>query len=278
MSVKENIDTPELRSVFLEVCRRIYDKGFAAANDGNVSCRVGENFLATPTGFCKGDLRSEHLIIVDSKGNVVEGKFKPSSELPMHLAIYRLRKDVQAVVHAHPPYCTGFATAGQPLESCVLPEVVMTIGSVPLTSYGTPSTEEVPQAVSGVIKTCDALLLANHGAVTVGEGLMEAYYKMERIEHYAHILFIARQLGGEVPLTTEQVEKLYRLREESSAAGLNAGCWTCDRLFGGECGPEGCPIGRIPGKTPSQPEEYSKIVKSAKKITGSGDGNTGYGY
>ena len=278
VNVSEITDSPDLRRVFLEVCHRIYSKGFAAANDGNVSCRAGDNFLATPTGFCKGDLRNEHLIIVDAKGELVEGKYKPSSELPMHLAIYRLRKDVQAVVHAHPPYCTGFAAAGLPLDRCILPEVVMTIGSVPLTSYGTPSTEEVPLAVSEVIRTCDALLLANHGAVTVGEGLMEAYFKMERIEHYAHILFIARQLGGEVLLSSEQVEKLYRLREESSAAGLNAGCWTCDRLFGGECPPEGCPLGYTPGAKPSSREDLSGLVKAAKGVFGAGDGEKGYGF
>jgi L-fuculose-phosphate aldolase len=259
-------DSPELRRQFLEVCHRIYSKGFAASNDGNVSCRVGDNFLTTPTGFCKGDLQNQHLIIVDKTSKVVEGKYQPSSELPMHLAIYRLRPDVNSVVHAHPPYCTGFATAGIPLDRCVLPEVIMTIGSIPLTSYGTPSTEEVPQAVSKVIKSCDALLLANHGAVTVGDDLMATYYKMERIEHYAHILYIARQLGGEIVLSPEQVEKLYRLRSGYSGGGLNAGCWTCDRLFGGECPPEGCPIQAKQVAREEGVEDWRKIVDKAKKM------------
>jgi len=262
---------------FLEVCHRIYNKGFAASNDGNVSCRVEEGFLATPTGLCKGDLRASDLIVIDSEGKVLDGKHKPSSELPMHLAIYRLRTDVNCVVHAHPPYCTGFAAAGVPLDRCVLPEIVTTIGSIPLTSYGTPSTDEVPQAVSEVIRTCDALLLANHGAVTVGKELMETYYKMERIEHYAHILFIARQLGGEVQLTSEQVQKLYELPDGVTETAKNAGCWTCDRLFGGECGDEGCKIGETPDPK-AKPGDLGKVVKSATKITGSGDGETGYGY
>jgi L-fuculose-phosphate aldolase len=239
------------------------------ANDGNVSCRIGEDrFLATPTGFCKGDVRNEHLIIVDINGKVLEGKYQPSSELPMHLAIYRLRLDVNAVVHAHPPYCTGFAAAGIPLDKCVLPEVVMSIGSVPLTSYGTPSTMEVAQAVSRVIRSCDALLLANHGAVTVSNDLMNAYFKMERIEHYAHILYIARQLGGEVLLSPEQVEKLYRLREGATVSGLNAGCWTCERFFGGNCGVEGCPMGEKAENRDTTVEDFRNIVKEAKRVIG----------
>ena len=262
---------------FLEVCHRIYLKGFAASNDGNVSYRLEGGILATPTGLCKGDLRASDLIVIDKEGKVLEGRLRPSSEIPMHLAIYRLRPDVNCVVHAHPPYCTGFAVAGIPLDRCVLPEIVTTIGSIPLTSYGTPSTEEVPQAVSEVIRTCDALLLANHGAVTVGEGLMETYYKMERIEHYAHILFIARQLGGEIQLTSEQVRKLYELPEGVSAAAKSAGCWTCDRLFGGECGVEGCKLGEtpFPGAKPGDP---GAVVKTVKRATGSGDGDTGYGF
>lgn len=259
-------DQYSLHRAFLDVCHRIYQKGFAAANDGNVSCRWGEHFLATPTGLCKGDVKNDDLIVVDQEGNVVEGKLRPSSELPMHLAIYRLRPDVQAVVHAHPPYCTGFAVAGMPLESCVLPEIVMTIGSVPLTSYGTPSTEEVPRAISEVITRSDALLLANHGAVTVGSDLMNAYYKMERIEHFAHILFIARQLGGEVQLSPEQVDKLYQLRSQSGAPDLNAGCWTCERLFSDECGSEGCPIERTTGDKMKPADDLDNIVKAARGI------------
>lgn len=205
---------PSLARTFLEVCHRLYNKGFVAASDGNVTYRVEEGkFLATPTGFCMGDLRADDLLLIDESGSVSEGRHNPSFELPMHLAIYKLRADVRAVVHAHPPYCTGFAAAGIPLDECVLPEIVVTIGSIPLTNYGTPSTEEITQAVSRVIRTCDALLLANHGAVTVGGELMDAYYKMERIEHYAHILFVARQLGGAIQLTPEQVERLKRLQE-----------------------------------------------------------------
>lgn len=261
-------DNPTLRRQFLDVCHRIYNRGFAAANDGNVTVRLeGGRFLATPTGLCKGDLTNADLIIIDQRGGALEGKHKPSSELPMHLAIYRMRPDVNAVVHAHPPYCTGFAAAGIPLDRCVLPEVVMTIGSVPLTSYGTPSTEEVPRAVSQVIRNCDALLLANHGAVTVSGELMDAYFKMERIEHFAHILFIARQLGGEVALSPEQVEKLYRLREGADMSGLNAGCWTCDKLFRDECPAGGCELKDVSRAEPppSRREDFDALVKAARK-------------
>ena len=274
MSIK--IESSIIRT-FLDACHRIYSKGFAASNDGNVSCRIEGGILATPTGFCKGDLRADDLIVIDPDGKVLDGRHKPSSEMPMHLAIYKLRPDVNVVVHAHPPYCTGFASAGIPLDRCVLPEIVTTIGSIPLTSYGTPSTDEVPQAVSKVIQTCDALLLANHGAVTVGQEIMETYYKMERIEHYAHILFIARQLGGEVLLSTDQVQKLYQLQEGYTSPAKNAGCWTCDRLFGGECGSDGCNIGETPVPS-AKPGDIGSVVKSSGEVEGSGDGDTGYGY
>ena len=254
-------DNPGLRRKFLDVCHRIYEKGFAAANDGNVSVRLENGrFLATPTGFCKGDLTNDDLIIIDEKGKQVEGKNKPSSEMPMHLAAYRMRPDIGAVVHAHPPYCTGFATAGIPLDRCVLPEIVTTIGSVPLTEYGTPSTEEVPDAIGKYIKQCDALLLANHGAVTVDADLMSAYYKMERIEHFAHILFIARQLGGEVPLSREQVEKLYQLGG-TGVSGMNPGCRVNGLVSSETCETKPAPQ---PGAS-DQTNDFNRIIGNAKE-------------
>ncbi len=231
----------DLIDELLDVCHRLHRAGMVAANDGNVSAACDDgNLITSVTNVSKGAMTARHVVKVDRQGNPLEEGKKPSSELPMHLAIYRDRPDIKAVVHAHPPYATGFAAAGLALDKCVLPEIVMTLGSIPLAEYGTPSTEEVPEAVSKWIGQADAVLLANHGAVTVGRTLMEAFYRMERIEHYAKICFIARQLGGERVLSPEEVDKIYRLREEAGVSDRNPGCWTCDTLIAGSCLGEVC--------------------------------------
>lgn len=226
----------EARSAIVEIGRRLYAKGYVVANDGNISCRLdASRILTTPTGVCKGFMREDQLVIVDLDGQPLTPG-RPSSELPMHLFIYRQRPDVRAVVHAHPPYATGFSTAGQPLDRCVLAEVVVTIGSVPLAEYATPSTEELPRTLEPFIHNHEAFLLANHGVVTIGAGLFEAYYKLERVEHFAQIVFIARQLGGERVLPRSQVEKLFELREQYGASGVNPGCAAClDDCIGEVC-------------------------------------------
>jgi L-fuculose-phosphate aldolase len=204
-----------LRKEIVDVCSKIYQKGFVAANDGNVSVRLDDGrVLITPTGVSKGFLSPEELVTVDLSGSVLScGAHKPSSELPMHLYIYRERPDVGAVVHAHPLFSTAFAVAGIPLDKNVLAEVVLTLGPVPVVEYGTPSTEELPQALGKYIHKADAFLLANHGVVTVGSSLLDTFWKLERLEHFAQISFIARLLGGERPLSPEEVEKLNRIRE-----------------------------------------------------------------
>jgi len=231
----------DLIDELLDVCHSLHRAGTVAANDGNVSavCDDG-NILTSVTNVSKGVMTAKHVVKVDRNGIPLEEGKKPSSELRMHLAIYKDRPDVRAVVHAHPPYATGFAAAGLALDKCVLPEIVMTLGSIPLAAYGTPSTEEVPESVSQWIGQADAVLLANHGAVTVGASLMEAFYRMERIEHYAKICFIARQLGGERLLTPEEVEKIYRLRDESGITDKNPGCWTCDTKLPNSCVGDEC--------------------------------------
>jgi L-fuculose-phosphate aldolase len=152
------------------------------------------------------------MVIVDYDGRKLAGDRDASSELPMHLEIYRNRPDVNAVVHAHPPMATGFATAGVPLTRAVLAEVVTTLGSIPIAEYGTPSTAELPAAVRKYIKAHDGMLLANHGAVTCGKDVMAAYYKMETIEHFAKISLVARLLGGENLISRQEVERLQGLR------------------------------------------------------------------
>jgi L-fuculose-phosphate aldolase len=216
--------------------RRMYEKGFVAANDGNLSVRLDAgSVLTTPTGVSKGFMTAESMVVVALDGRPLSDG-KPSSEIPMHLFIYRERPEVQAVVHAHPLHATGFATAGLSLEDCVAAEIILTIGSIPLAQYGTPSTPKLPDTLRPYIRHHDAFLLANHGAVTVGKDLWEAYYKMERLEHYAHIIFISRQLGGEKILPKTDVEELLSLRGKFGLTGLNPGCSTCkDDCIGATC-------------------------------------------
>ena len=215
----------ELRNQIVEIGKRLDVKSLVAANDGNISYRLSaDRVLVTPTGVPKGSLQADDLTIVDLAGTTTSGG-KPTSELPLHLYIYENRPDVKAVVHAHPPYATGFATAGLSLDKCVLAEIIVTIGSVPLARYGTPSTAELPKSLEPFVASCDAFLLANHGVVTVGKDLMDAYHKLERVEHYAQIVFIARALGGEQVLPKEEVKKLYDLRENYGEDSQNPGCY-----------------------------------------------------
>jgi L-fuculose-phosphate aldolase len=153
-------------------------------------------------------VEAEHLIEIDLEGNVINGNARPSSEIKMHFLFYKERPDINAVVHAHPSYATGFATAGISMDQCVFPEVLVILGSIPLSKYGTPSTTEVTDALTPYVKNHDAVLLANHGVVTVGKDLIDALFKMEKVEHSAHTLYIARTLGGEKLLSHEDVDKL----------------------------------------------------------------------
>jgi len=166
----------------------------------------------TPKSVCKGFMTPEMMVVTDLDGKKLAGDRDPSSEMQMHLEVYRQRPDVEAVVHAHPPTATGFAVAGIPLDRAVLAEVVTTLGSVPIADYATPSTKELPEAVRKYVKAHDGMLLANHGALTVGADLFSAYYKMETIEHFAKISLVARLLGGERLLSRQEVERLQGLR------------------------------------------------------------------
>ncbi len=207
-----------------EVGRRLYNKNFVAANDGNISVKVGENEIwATPTGVSKGFLTPDMLVKVDMEGNVLEGTWKVTSELLMHLRVYKERPDVNAVVHAHPPYATTFAVCGIPLDKYIIPESILILGHVPIARYGTPGTQEVPDAVAEVIKDCDAILLENHGALTCGHDLFSAYYKMESLEFYAQISFNARFLGGARELSDENLRKLMERREKANLPGRHPG-------------------------------------------------------
>ncbi len=219
--------TPEstLRADIVEVGRRMYARGYTASNDGNISVRLGaDRLLMTPKSVCKGFMTPDMMCITDLEGRKLQGDRDPSSEMLMHLEVYRQRPDVQAVVHAHPPTATGFAVAGIPLDRAVLAEVLTTLGSIPIAEYATPSTKELPEAVRRYIKAHDGMLLANHGALTVGSDLFGAYYKMETIEHFAHISLVARMLGRENLLSREEVSRLQELR---GAYGIKAPAPIC---------------------------------------------------
>ena len=203
----------QLRADLVEAGRRMYARAYVASNDGNISARLDETrLMTTPKSVSKGFMTPDMMVIVDYHGNKVSGDRDASSELPMHLEIYRNRPDVNGVVHAHPPIATGFAVAGIPLTRAVLAEVITTLGSIPIAEYGTPSTAELPEAVRKYIKAHDGMLLANHGAVTCGPSVMAAYYKMETIEHFAKISLVARLLGREHLISREEVERLQGLR------------------------------------------------------------------
>ena len=212
----------EIKKQICDIGKRIYDRGMVAANDGNISVKLSDNeFLCTPTGVSKGFMTPEYICKVDAKGNVLQanGSFKPSSEIKMHMRVYKERPDVKSVVHAHPIYATSFAIAGIPLTQPIMPEAVIALGCVPIAEYGTPSTEEIPDAVSKYLQYYDAVLLENHGALAYSDSLLAAYHKMESLEFYAQLLFLSRQLGGPKELSDAQVQRLYEIRRQFGMTG-----------------------------------------------------------
>ncbi|MBP2635239.1 MAG: mtnB [Firmicutes bacterium] len=216
----------QVKQQICQIGKRMYDSGFVAANDGNISVKLsGNEILTTPTGVSKGFMTPEMLVKVDMEGQVLEvaGEWRPSSELKMHLKVYQGRMDVQAVVHAHPPYATTFAVARMPLNKPLIAEAVVSLGCVPVTEYAAPSTKEVPDAVAGYLEHFDAVLLANHGALAWGQDLLTAYHKLESVEFYAKLTFLSKQLGEAQELTNTQVECLYEIRKKLALPGRHPG-------------------------------------------------------
>lgn len=189
--------------------RLIYDRGYVAGTDGNLSLRLdADRILVSPNSLCKGTLEPKDLVIVGLDGRKLSGHREPSSELEMHLTIYRLRPDVSAVCHAHPPAATGFAAAGLPLEEPLLAEMVVALGAVPLAPYGMPGTAALSDTIEPLVGAHDALLLANHGVVTYGPDLRAAFFRMETAEHLARVALVTRILGKQTLLSPEQVRAL----------------------------------------------------------------------
>lgn len=210
------ITPKQAKKAIIDVGQRMYMRGFVAANDGNISVKTGDNEVwATPTGVSKGYMKKKMLVKVDLEGNVLEGTYRPSSELKMHLRAYRENEEIRAVCHAHPPICTCYAIAGIPLDAPVLAEAVITLGNVPIAPYAELGSKEVPEVIAPYCHTHNGILLANHGAVTWAEDVYAAYYRLESMEYYAKILLITGKiLGKQNLLTEEQIGALLAMRDK----------------------------------------------------------------
>ena len=216
----------QLREQICDVCHKMWQLGWVAANDGNVSAKLEDGtFLATPTGMSKSFITPEKLVHIDKTGKILDALegYRPSSEIKMHLRCYEEREDVGAVLHAHPPVATGFAVANIPLDDYSMIETVIALGSIPVTPYGTPSTQEVPDPIPPYLPEHDAMLLQNHGALTVGADVITAYYRMETLELFAKISLNARLLGGAQELSKENIDRLISMRKNYGVTGRHPG-------------------------------------------------------
>ena len=204
----------DAREQLCEIGKRLRLKNFVVSNDGNLSCRLDEDrILATPTRISKGFMNPDDLVIVDPEGKQIGGHKKPTSELKLHLEVYRKRPDISAVVHAHPPHATAFAIARTDLPKCVLPEVEIFLGQIPITDYATPGSAEFAKTVDPYIRDHYAFILASHGALTLGEEPFDAYYKMETLDQYCNILMLARQIGEWKTLDYKSMQELFKVKE-----------------------------------------------------------------
>ena len=222
----QGIEMPTERKYREEIVRfgrMLHERYFVAAMDGNLSVRLKDDrILVTPTGLSKGAMKPADMVVVDLEGNRVSGRRNVTSEIGMHLLIYRMRSDVGAIVHAHPPTATGFAAAGIPLTEPLVCEVVMGLGCIPLARYGTPGTSELAQTLEPYVPNYDAILMSNHGVVTYADTLERAYMKMETVEHFAQIALVTHLLGRQQPLKQVEIEKLLLARTKYFGAKLAA--------------------------------------------------------
>ena len=205
----------QYRAEIARFCHLTYEKGYVASTDGNVSARLPDgHIMCTPTISNKGFVKPEDMVIIDMKAQKIKGERKASSEIAMHLLIYEMRPDIHAVVHAHPPCATAYAAAGIPLNKALISEVVLALGCIPLAEYGTPGTPELSDQLRPFVKNFDALLMANHGVVTYGANLEDAFNRMDTVEHFAKISIYTKILGRERLLSSEDVEKLWVQRQK----------------------------------------------------------------
>jgi L-fuculose-phosphate aldolase len=212
----------EYKHDIVQIGKMMYERRFIVAGDGNISVRIADDMiLATPTALCKGMLSPDQIVKMDPRGNVLEGEYQPSSEIKMHLAAYETRPDINAVVHAHPPISTGFAVAGIPLDQLTLAEMVVNFGAIPLAPYHSPSTAELAEAVAEKVQCYDAVLMANHGVMTIGPDAYTAYHRLEMVEQFATISLVAHVLGKANTFSHQQLQDLIAIREQSGIGDQN---------------------------------------------------------
>jgi L-fuculose-phosphate aldolase len=241
-----------------EVAQKCATFGFVASYDGNVSMRTEEGIYITATRTLKANASPEDICLIDLNGKMIEGTRSPSTESLMHLYIYNQRRDVQGIVHTHPPATTAFAVARKALDLAVFPEVILDIGPVPLAEYATPSTDEVPRSLEAFITWANAILLANHGVVVMGGSVEEAFYRTEKLEHAAQTLIYAQTLGGIVPLTKREVDYLYETHQDFERRGMFADFQEKELCQ--------CQIEKFVCKTCEEKSEQDFIKSTAEKI------------
>lgn len=231
----------------VRIGKLMYERRFIVAGDGNISVKVSEQcILATPTALCKGTLTPDQIVRLDCAGNVIDGEYQPSSEMKMHLAAYQTRPDIHAVVHAHPPISTGFAVAGIPLDQLILAEMVVNFGAIPLAPYHSPSTAELADSVAEKVRCYDAVLMANHGVMTIGPDLETAYHRLEMVEQFATISLVANVLGKMNTFSSSQLHDLLAMREKSGIAAQNP--------YQAQC--------PLPGQTSAEPSSAASPMAS----------------
>ncbi len=212
--MKNYVSDYEAKRSIVEIGRKMYEKNFVAANDGNISCRVGENVIwTTPTGVSKGDLTEDILVKMTLDGEILDGTKKPSSEVKMHIRVYKEDPEIMGVCHAHPPVCTSFAIAGRGLDRAIYPEALVNLGTVPCVHYEAPGSQGIPDSIAPYVRGYNGVLLGNHGAVSWGKTLTDAWYRLESMEHYAMIIMYTDNILGKAnELSTAQVKELVDIR------------------------------------------------------------------